>query len=127
MLPREARESLAEAIRAVLPESWAVYAAPPDGPLSAHSNVVLVPESTYAEKGNTCLWVVKVAAVVALPLASGQAALDQMDDVLFVNIIPAIDKAEPPTTVLGVGSPGPIQEAAGVQYLTTTVNLEIYA
>lgn len=121
MTPKDARYALADAMAAALPDGWSVYATPPEG-ITAPA-VTIAPRQPYLTQNTYCQLECRLAIVVAIQRNASTVGLDQMDD-----IIGTLRAAMPPGFVVDdVTDLGPVQEAGGVDYLTSTINVTAQA
>lgn len=81
------RERVATAVRAVVPEKWTVYAAPPT--TVALPALVVRPGPDYISRATPRVWDVSLVLDVVQPVAAGSVGLDVLDGVL-AELLPAL-------------------------------------
>lgn len=85
---QDRREAIADLIRPLVPDTWAVLASPPASePVPA---VVVGPDSPYMQRVTFALTEQRLRLTLVQPVVAGQFALDVIDEVL-AWLLPLLD------------------------------------
>ena len=120
MTPREARETIAQDIRAAMPDGWTVYATPPET-LSAPA-VVLGPGDPYLLASSFCAFTLQLEATVLVSRAAGEDGADALDEAIGI-VCAALMSGSAMTAPDAVRNVGRTLDVGGAQMLTAAVSL----
>lgn len=117
--PKEARQEIAAAISAVMPDGVTVYPSPPEG-ITAPA-VVISPRQPYRRPVSYCDYELQMRVNVGVQRNASTAGMDMLDDLIDL-IIPALNSI-PYVAWQAVSDIGVTQDIGSVDYLFGSIDI----